>query len=191
MHRNNLKTLLNDYHPVIVTEIQAKQEMLDFLSSNTRCFERSLCDGHFTASSWLMNKSQDKFLLTHHAKLNMWLQLGGHCDGDSDLLRVALKEANEESGLLDIVAVVSGIFDLDIHQVPARKGEPAHLHYDVRFLLQARQDTPLIVSNESHSLQWFGMDMYLLPTTEPAILRMFNKWLAFRQQCGLPSRVLE
>lgn len=178
MHRNNLSKLLYNYYPTDPTEVLAKQRMLDFIVNNPNCFERTLSQGHFTASCWLLNKDMDRVLLTHHAKLNVWLQLGGHCDGDSDLAAVALKEAHEESGLSNIKLISNQIFDIDVHVIPANKRESEHLHYDVRFLLQQQDDAPVIINHESTDLRWFGSDPKLLPTTDPSILRMFNKWLA-------------
>jgi 8-oxo-dGTP pyrophosphatase MutT (NUDIX family) len=180
MHRNYLTDLLHNYLPSDANEVVAKQLMLDFIANNADCFERTLLQGHFTASCWLVNKAMDRALLTHHAKLNTWLQLGGHCDGDSNISAVALKEAQEESGLLNIKLVSREIFDIDVHAIPANSREPAHLHYDVRFLVQVLDDAPLIISPESKDLCWFGTDASSLPTTELSILRMFNKWLALR-----------
>lgn len=181
MRRNYLKRLLESYLPVDDSEIIAKQRMLDFMLNNTNCFERSLSSGHFTASCWLVNESMDQALLTHHAKLNLWLQLGGHCDGDSNIVAVALKEAQEESGILNIKLISENIFDIDVHIIPANTQEPEHIHYDVRFLLQVQDTDPLIVvSPESKNLSWFGPDASLLPTADPSVLRMFNKWLAIR-----------
>jgi 8-oxo-dGTP pyrophosphatase MutT (NUDIX family) len=178
MHRNLLRNLLIAYTPQDQHEQQAKIAMLDFLNQNPTCFNRDLQAGHFTASCWLLNPTADKVLLTQHAKLGVWLQLGGHCDGDSNILNVALREAEEESGLKNIVAVSDQIFDIDIHKIPAHKNEATHLHYDVRFLLQAQGDDRITISDESKDLQWFSKNMELLPTRETSILRMFNKWLA-------------
>ncbi len=183
MHCNNLRTLLDNYFPNDGNEIIAKQRMLHFIDNNSDCFKRTLSQGHFTASCWLVNKNMDRALLTYHAKLNVWLQLGGHCDGDSDIIAVALKEAHEESGLSNIQLISDQIFDIDVHVIPANTRESGHLHYDVRFLLQEQDDAPLIISHESKDLRWFSRDAKLLPTSEPSILRMFNKWLTISSEC--------
>src|SRR6478752_6000251 len=102
----------------------------DFLASDRDVFERAHPPGHFTGSAWLVSADGRRVLLTHHRKLGLWLQLGGHADGDADLARVALREAEEESGLADLV-LESGVFDIDRHRIPARGADPEHWHYDV------------------------------------------------------------
>ena len=177
MYRNNLKSLLLNYYPQDVAEQVYKLQMLDFLNIHEDCFERTCNIGHFTASCWLLNKTQDKALLLHHAKLNQWFQLGGHCDGDYNLLNVALKEAKEESGINDIEPISTGIFDIDIHLIPQIKKEKAHYHYDIRFLLQITSDAPLISNLESKDLKWFSKDKKQLPPVNASVIRMFDKWV--------------
>lgn len=118
-------------------------------------YRRFHLPGHMTASAWIVDESKKNVLLTHHAKLNRWLQPGGHADGDEDILAVALREAEEETGLKNFNLIHPGIFDIDIHTIPARKEFPGHLHYDIRFLFQSDHLEPLIRSEESHALAWF------------------------------------
>ncbi len=175
--RLNLIEKLQHYFPVFQEEIQYKKDITAFVESNPDCFERTLQKGHITASAWLLNKDCSKALLMHHAKLNAWFQLGGHCDGDSDVLRVAIKEAQEESGINGIEAVTDEIFDIDIHLIPENKKEKAHYHYDVRFLLRVNSDELVVQNQESKELRWISKDVAALPTQERSILRMFNKWI--------------
>jgi 8-oxo-dGTP pyrophosphatase MutT (NUDIX family) len=172
--------LLERYLPAGPQEQIFKKEMLAFMQTHENCFERSLEIGHITASSWLLSKQGDKALLTHHAKLNRWFQLGGHCDGDSNVLAVAIKEAQEESGVCAIKPLSTAIFDIDIHLIPENKKEKAHYHYDIRFLLQIKSDDLIQVSAESHALAWFGNDPAALPPVDASVLRMFNKWVERR-----------
>ncbi len=176
MHRTNLVTLLEKYHPIFPEEIRAKHTILNFIAHHPDCFERSLRIGHVTASAWLENHDGTKALLMHHAKLDKWLQLGGHCDGNPDVLAVALKETTEESGLSSIIPVTTDIFDLDIHTIPTHKNVPEHIHYDIRFLLCATKDEPLHTNSESKELRWISKDVHKLPTNEPSVIRMFTKW---------------
>ncbi len=177
MHRQSLIKLLNDYSPVDTKEIKFKQQMLDFIKEYPNCFERELELGHITASAWILNKDHSKALLLHHMKLDQWFQLGGHCDGDSDVLAVSIKEAQEESGIDGIEAVSSKIFDIDIHLIPANKYGPAHDHYDVRFLLHVVSDEELVQNHESKELRWIGKNRSELPTDSESVTRMFDKWL--------------
>ncbi len=177
MHRVNLLEKLQNYFPVLEEEIVYKNEMISFIEEHSDCFERSLQKGHITASAWLLNKDCSKALLMHHAKLNAWYQLGGHCDGDSDVMNVALKEAQEESGICGIEPVSSDVFDIDIHLIPENKREKAHYHYDVRFLLRVTSDEDVVQNAESKELRWVSKDISALPTQERNILRMFNKWV--------------
>lgn len=149
----------------------------DFVETETDCFQRSLAKGHITGSAWVVNADGSEILLTHHRKLDRWLQLGGHADGESDVLSVALTEAREESGLCDFTHIGSGIFDIDIHPIPERKGEPEHLHYDVRYVLRANGGTDYIVSDESHDLRWVKPEEVESLTTELSMRRMVQKWL--------------
>jgi 8-oxo-dGTP pyrophosphatase MutT (NUDIX family) len=114
--------------------------------------------------------------LTLHKKLGRWLQLGGHADGNEDLITVALKEAQEESGLSNLRLVESSIFDLDKHIIPERPHVPEHFHYDVRFLIEAEFNDQLVMSNESISLAWFTFDSVVdMIGYNPSILRMLEK----------------
>lgn len=177
MKRNSLLHLLKEYHPVAQEEIKCKDRMIEFIKKNPNCFDRSLKEGHITGSAWLLSKDGSKVLLMHHAKMNRWLQLGGHCDGECDVLEVAVKEAQEESGIINIVPVSTKIFDIDIHLIPERVDEPAHYHYDVRFLLQVNSDEPVVQNRESKELRWIDKDPNSLPTDNPSVVRMFNKWI--------------
>ncbi|MDA0957710.1 MAG: NUDIX hydrolase [Proteobacteria bacterium] len=150
-------------------------EFQRFVRANENCFDRNLREGHVTGSSWILDRPHKHCLLTHHRKLNRWLQLGGHADGDSQVARVATREAEEESGLGSIALVSGEIFDIDIHLIPERKHEPAHYHFDVRYLFEGDYDEPLVVSEESHELAWVPLSGIADYTEEESILRMVRK----------------
>jgi 8-oxo-dGTP pyrophosphatase MutT (NUDIX family) len=175
MHRNTLISLLENYNPTDPQEIQFTEQITDFVKKNPDCFERSLLIGHVTGSAWILDKSHQFTLLTHHRKLDKWFQTGGHCDGDSDVLNVALKEAQEETGLSDIQIISPNIFDIDIHEIPERKGIPAHLHYDVRFLFEADKNQPFTVSSESTDLAWVALSEVSKLNDSESIMRMVRK----------------
>lgn len=170
-----LEQLLNAYKTSNTKENEHKKTMLEFAARNSNCFERSCLEGHFTASAFLLSQNRQRALLMLHSKLDQWLQLGGHCDGDKDFIRVALKEAQEESGIDKIILLQKGIFDIDIHEIPANIKEPKHLHLDLRFLLGTVDSDDLTLNNESKELRWFGKNEQL-PTNSPSVIRLFEKW---------------
>lgn len=174
LKKKSILALLHSYAPMPEEE-RHKIKIIDFIQQYENCFERTLEIGHVTASAWLLNKDCSKVLLMHHRKLDMWVQPGGHCDGDSDVLGVALKEAQEESGLQKIEPIMTDIFDIDIHLIPETKKEKAHYHYDIRFLVQAIGNDTLVQNNESNALRWFGKNDPL-PTKERSVIRMYEKW---------------
>ena len=141
-------------------------------------FQRERLAGHFTGGAWLIDRAGRRVLLTHHRKLGRWLQLGGHADGDRDLAAVALKEAEEESGLTGL-SVEPELFDLDRHWIPARPDVPAHWHYDLRYVVRAGDCEDYVVSEESLDLAWRDIAELLAdPSSDESMRRMARKWLA-------------
>lgn len=173
--REALLGKLTQYKPSDEHEALMVERLLLFVEEHANCFERSLAEGHVTGSAWIVDYRRTFTLLTHHRKLNKWLQLGGHADGDPDILRVALREAREESGLDAIQPVTDEIFDIDIHEIPARGDVVAHLHYDVRFLLEADREIPLAISPESKALAWIELGRVAELNPEESVARMVAK----------------
>lgn len=146
------------------------------LLQGDRCFHRDYLPGHVTGSAWIVNEEKTHALLVHHAKLNKWLQPGGHADGDENVMAVALREVSEETGLTKLQELTPGIFDLDIHPIPARKDFPEHLHYDVRYAFIASQQDDLLLSDESTDVKWIPLaDVPALSGNNDSILRMIAK----------------
>jgi 8-oxo-dGTP pyrophosphatase MutT (NUDIX family) len=175
MHRTQLLAALEAFQPYDNDEAEMVERTKLFVREHEDCFERTLAIGHITGSAFIVNNERTHILLTHHKKLNRWLQLGGHADGDGDIRRVALREATEESGLTDVRTVRDGIFDVDVHLIPARKNVAEHYHYDIRYLCYADSRIPLIISDESHDLVWVPIQSILNYTEEQSILRMVYK----------------
>ena len=146
-------------------------------------FVRDRLAGHFTGSAWVVSADGRRALLTHHRKLDRWLQPGGHADGDTDLARVALREAEEETGVPDLRLDDRAIFDLDRHWIPERNGVPGHWHYDARYVVRAGGDERYVVSEESHDLAWREIEGLLQdPACDESMRRMATKWLRRRER---------
>ena len=178
MYRDKLKERLAAYRGRWPEESETVGRFEAFIDSYADCFEHSCPVGHVTGSAWIVNRTGGRVLLTHHRKLGRWLQPGGHSDGDPDTLEVALREAREESGL-EVRALDEAILDLDVHLIPASGQEPAHYHYDVRFLVQAMEDR-FRVSEESCALAWVPADRVRVFTNDESVLRLARKWQARR-----------
>ena len=149
--------------------------MTAFVRGHPDCFDRSCPPGHVTGSAWIVSADHRTVLLTLHRKLGRWLQLGGHADGDPDPLRVALREAREESGIEHFSVVGDGPLDVDVHEIPAYGRDAAHLHYDVRWLLVAPAGQAVRVSDESHALRWVAVGDLDAVLDETSLRRMARR----------------
>jgi 8-oxo-dGTP pyrophosphatase MutT (NUDIX family) len=155
-----------------------RQRMIQLLDSCMTCFRRDAFPAHFTGSALVVSGDGTRCLLHHHRKLDRWLQFGGHCDGEEDVLAVARREAFEESGIDGLIVASRRPFDLDIHEIPAIGDEPAHFHYDIRFVLIAPEQAEYRSSPESKELRWFGPDEVKGQELDTGLRRMVEKWQA-------------
>ncbi len=169
--RERLLDQLRGYVADDAAEAQHRAAMLELLASTEDAFSRGHFDpGHFTASCYIVDAA-GRLLLHHHKRLDRWLQMGGHVEADESPDLAALREGREESGLRDLVHVTDGIFDLDIHPIPAAKGEPDHAHFDVRYLARTASPEAVVVDRaESNELAWVTLDRaaQLMPGPESA-----------------------
>ncbi len=157
-NRQSLLTELKQYKAYDEREDTAVKRTITFLEEEPRAFERECLRGHLTASAYVVDESGRYLLLTHHVKLDKWVQLGGHCDGEEDVLEVARREVSEESGLTDYT-IQNGIFDVDVHNIPEYKGVPPHEHYDIRYIFVASKLSELLRQEiESKELKWIPID---------------------------------
>ncbi|TWU30112.1 NUDIX hydrolase [Bythopirellula polymerisocia] len=185
MHRRPLLELLDRYTARYPDETEVVARIRHFVESSPDCFERTCRPGHITGSAWILSHDGQKCLLVHHAKLDRWLQPGGHSDGETAVEDVALREACEETGLNSLVLPHTKgelvPLDLDVHLIPARYDaagnliEDAHEHHDVRFLLLAEANQQITVSEESHDVGWFTHGEVSQLTEEESVLRMLRK----------------
>ncbi|MEI8094978.1 MAG: TipAS antibiotic-recognition domain-containing protein [Spirochaetales bacterium] len=170
----SLLVLLDDYERRFPDDTAAAQ-FRAFAASGEPLQGKANPRRHITASTWIVNRARTRVLLTHHAKLHKWVQLGGHTDEGEDWTAAALREAHEESGLQGLSLAQEGLFDLDVHEIPARPGQAAHDHYDLRFLVEADDRVPLVISDESHDLAWVNLADLARYTSEASQLRMAAK----------------
>ncbi len=174
MNRIDLLKQLKSYKGFDGHEERMRTNLIDFILSNEKCYFRELLTGHITASCWVINQDASKVLLLHHAKLDKWLQPGGHCDGNENVVEVAVKELREETGLETFTCDLQ-LFDLDIHTIPARGEIPEHLHYDIRFIFLAHDHQPLVQNHETKGLKWVPLADINTLTEEAGIIRMYTK----------------
>jgi 8-oxo-dGTP pyrophosphatase MutT (NUDIX family) len=182
MHRQPLLNALKIYRTAHPNEDKTVDRIEELVTTHEDCLLRTCVPGHITASVWIVDSSHQRFLLTHHRKLQRWLQLGGHVDGEPYVDRAALREAQEESGISDfkfagLSAHSPRIIDLDVHRIPAHGAEPEHHHHDVRFTLIAQHDE-LRISSESLDLRWFERHELAGVSDEESILRLARKAFA-------------
>ena len=175
MTREDLIQGLKSYAPYNEREAGFKVQILELLKTESDCFHRQLLTGHITGSALIVDPERSQALLLYHAKLLKWLQPGGHADGDPDVLRVAIREAEEETGLTGFKPVQKTPFDLDVHPIPARGPEPAHFHYDIRYLLEADPSWKLNPNSESKALKWIPLSEIAQYNTELSVTRMVDK----------------
>ncbi len=174
MNQSAILELLLAHQAFNSHEQQMLERIMNFVRTHENAHSRKLLVGHLTGSAWIIDEDFSHALLLHHGKLNKWLQPGGHVEDDADMLTAALREAREETGA-NVRAHSEKIFDVDVHEIPARPNEPAHFHYDIRFLLIADKAAPLLVSSESKDLAWVALHEIEMLTQEESVLRMVRK----------------
>lgn len=177
-----LRAALRTYCPGCRQEEADRRIMLDMLETQRDILTRDNTTAHFTASSWLVNKSRTKVLLVYHNIYHSWSWTGGHADGEADLLQVARREAMEETGLRHIRTVSEDIFSLEILTVDGhiKRGAyvPSHLHLNLTYLLEAEEAEELIVKpDENSGVRWFSLEEALRVCTEPWMVQWIYKKL--------------
>lgn len=176
MNKEALINLVKKYNPDNIQEKESKEKILSFLYENYNFTGRDNNIGHITGSAWVVSRDRKKVLLTHHLKLDRWLQVGGHVESDNSILESALREASEETGLTSIKPLSEDIFDVDVHLIPKRGEINAHNHYDIRFLFEADENEKLNrQEDESKAMKWITLDEVSSYAGEGTVLRMTDK----------------
>ncbi len=177
MHRRALLDLLDAYETRFMDEAAFVARARAFVLENEDCFDRCLDKGHVTGSAWVVNPARDRVLLLHHRKLDRWFQPGGHADGDPDILRVALREVAEETGLdpAHIRLLSPALFDVDIHTIPESPRGPRHEHIDCRFLVEIDDSLPIPGNPESYDIRWVPLWQAARFNRDRSMHRMIEK----------------
>ena len=156
--------------------------VLDFVSRHPDPFDRRITEGHLTGSAFVLTADGTHVLLLHHRKLDRWLQPGGHADpGEAAGETVALREAREETGLETLLLheAAPRPLDVDVHEIPARPGEPAHAHLDLRYLVRAGAGALTRAQEEAADLRWFAWDELEPLRLDPGLRRGLAKALSY------------
>ncbi len=161
--RKELIEQLKAYVPFNEQEEKDKDIILLFLSEYDDIYLRSDLVAHMTASAWVVNSTMDKVIMAYHNLYRSYSWLGGHADGDEELLHVAIKEVQEESGISNVKALSEDIFSIEILSVEGhfKRGQyvPSHLHLNITYLLQADENESLhIKEDENSAVSWFGLE---------------------------------
>lgn len=175
--RARLRDALLAHEPADAAEAADRDEILALVLSEPRCFHRgTFAPGHVTGSAFVACRATGMVLLHHHRRLDKWLQMGGHDEGEHDPATTALREAREESGLLDLTLLSPAILDLDVHAIPAGKGEPPHRHHDVRYAAVTKSPQAVRADEaESRAIEWMTLAEAERRMGEPGATRALRK----------------
>lgn len=176
MSVQRLLQLLRSHSPDDDREARMLADAVRFVETDPGCLDAANPPGHITGSAWVLDESRSRVLLTHHRKLGRWFQLGGHLDPGETVHQGALREAREESGLDHVRILDEAVFDVDIHPIPARGAQPEHLHYDIRFVLEAAFAEPR-ASAESKAVTWVAIEQVAALNPDESMMRMVRKTL--------------
>ena len=177
MHRQELLGLLSRHRTRFMEEAGYVSRAVAFVTAHEDCFHCDLWPGHVTGSAWVVSPDRNRVLLLHHRKHDQWFQPGGHADSDADILRVALRETSEETGLdpSHIRLVEEAVFDVDVHTIPASSRGPRHEHFDIRFLVEMDDDLEIPGNDESHDILWVPLHQVARFNNNRSTFRMVEK----------------
>lgn len=153
--------------------LRLRDRLASFVRNHPRCTDRRYGPGHLTASGFVVDPVRSRVLLILHRKLSRWLQPGGHLEPGEFPADAARREVEEETGL-SLRPVHGFPFDVDVHRIPARPGEGAHAHFDLRYLFCADSTQP-VGSPEVADWAWVALSDLREKTDEVSILRMARR----------------
>ena len=172
MTRRELIYDIERYCPFNEQEEKDKALILNWIKTNDNAFSRENAVAHMTASAWVVSKDRSKVLMVYHNIYLSWSWLGGHADGETDLLAVAIREVKEEAGIRHVQPVSKEIFSLESLTVDGhvKRGcyVSSHLHLNVTYLLEAdSEEAVAIKADENSGVAWFTPEEALVKSTEP------------------------
>lgn len=187
MHRQELLQLLNNHSTRFMDEAGFVARARAFVETNADCFHRDHWPAHVTGSAWVVSPDRSRVLMMHHRKLGQWFQPGGHADGDADILRVALRETAEETGLetRQVRLLHMEVFDVDVHSIAASEHDPRHEHIDIRFLVEIDDSLPVPGNDESHEVLWVRLNEVSTYNNNRSTWRMTEKTRRMRSHFPL------
>ena len=176
----SLKERIENYLPYNIEEQKDKELILKYMDIFDDVLTRKNEIGHFTSSCWIVNKEKTKVLMVYHNIYDSWSWVGGHADGDDDLLHVSLKEASEETGLKNVIPLSKDIFSLEVLGVDGHMKKEGyistHIHLNITYLLCANEnDITHIKEDENSDVKWFELEEAIKDISEPHMKKIYNK----------------
>ena len=176
----NLRRKIENYIPYNCEEEKDKEIMLKYMDTFDDVLTRDNEIGHFTSSCWIVNKDKTKVLMVYHNIYDSWSWTGGHADGESDLLKVSLKEAKEETGLVNVNPLYEDIFSIEVLGVDGHmkngKYISSHMHLNLTYLLSADEnEVTHIKADENSDVKWFELDEAVKVSNEPYMKKIYSK----------------
>jgi len=176
----NYHMAFKNYVPLNEQELTDQKLILDFIDTNSNALERTNLAAHVTSSAFVVNESMTKILFAYHKIYDSWAWVGGHADGNPDLLEVAIKEAMEETGISKVTPYDDHIFTIDVIQVMNHmkhgKYVPDHLHLNAAFLLIADEHDSLSINHDENSgVAWFDIHDVFNHVSEKRMISVYKK----------------
>lgn len=193
MSLNILKENLEKYIPYNEQEEADKEVMLSYINNFDNVLTRENKYGHFTSSAFVLNRERTKILMAYHKIYDSWAFVGGHSDGDSDLLHVAMKEAKEETGIKNVTPISENIYSLEIITVNGheKRGKylASHVHLNATYLLEADESEEIhIKEDENSGVKWVPIDKILEASSEQWVRdRVYDKIINKMKNDGIVS----
>lgn len=176
----SLRKQIENYMPYNAQEAKDQEIILRYMDTFDNLLTRENEFAHFTSSAWVVNKDRTKVLMAYHNIYQSWSWVGGHADGEANLLRVALKETQEETGLANIKPITETMYSIEILGVPAHekrgKHVATHVHLNVTYLIEANEDELThIKPDENSDIKWFPLEEAIAASTEPEMKVVYRK----------------